>query len=164
MESLGFYYRDHELKNVNDSDYGIVEFDDLSEIPIVDYTFTKNNREIPIFKTYRLCGTVIAKDDTRSSISILTKRSGVVNVKMTRDYYSRLNKQISEVGIDGKKHVIEKGFFKRGTLVVVNGFRRSNMFVLKSYKRTNSHQFYKITKVNEDGTIAMTHLRADEVE
>ena len=35
MESLGFYYHDHELKNVNDSDYGIVEFDDLSETPLL---------------------------------------------------------------------------------------------------------------------------------
>ena len=131
MASLGFYYHDHELINVNDSQYGIVEYNTLPEQPIIDYTFKRNGREIPIFKTFRLCGTVIAKDDLKSSISILTKNSGVVTVKMTRDYYARLNRQISQVGIDGKKHVIQKGFFTRGTLVIVNGYRRQNQFVLK---------------------------------
>ena len=164
MTSLGFYYHEHELIDVNDDEYGIVEFDSLPEEPLVDYTFRRNGRDIPIFSTFRLCGTVIAKDDLKSSISILTKGSGVVNVKMTKDYYARYNAQLSEVGIDGKKHVMEKGWFKRGTLVVVNGFRRGNTFVLKSYKKTNSHQLYRITQVNNDGTIRMTNARYGDTE
>ena len=164
MTSLGFYYHDHELTSINDDEYGIVEFDSLPEEPLVDYTFRRNGRDIPIFSTFRLCGTVIAKDDLKSSISILTKGSGVVNVKMTKDYYARYNAQLSEVGIDGKKHVMEKGWFKRGTLVVVNGFRRGNTFVLKSYKKTNSHQLYRITQVNDDGTICMTNARYGDTE
>ena len=162
MASLGFYYHDHELANINDSQYGIVEYNTLPEQPIVDYTFKRNGREIPIFKTFRLCGTVIAKDDLKSSISILTKNSGVVTVKMTRDYYARYNAQLSEKGIDGKKHVMEKGWFKRGTLVVVNGYRRQNQFVTKSYKKSKSHQLYKITKVHSNGTIDMTNRRWGE--
>ena len=164
MASLGFYYHEHELANINDSQYGIVEYNTLPEQPIVDYTFNRNGREIPIFKTFRLCGTVIAKDDLKSSISILTKNSGVVTVKMTRDYYARYNAQLSEMGIDGKKHVMEKGWFKRGTLVVVNGYRRQNQFVTKSYKKTGSHQLYKITKINNNGTINMTNRRWGEEE
>ena len=164
MASLGFYYHEHELINVNDSQYGIVEYNTLPEQPIVDYTFKRNGREIPIFKTFRLCGTVIAKDDLKSSISILTKGSGVVTVKMTRDYYARYNAQLSEMGIDGKKHVMEKGWFKRGTLVVVNGYRRQNQFVTKSYKRSKSHQLYKITKINNDGTINMINKRWGEID
>lgn len=164
MASLGFYYHEHELINVNDTQYGIIEYNILSEQPIVDYTFKRNGREIPIFKTFRLCGTVIAKDDLKSSISILTKNSGVVTVKMTRDYYARYNAQLSEVGIDGKKHVMERGWFKRGTLVVVNGYRRQNQFVTKAYKKTNSHQLYRITSINPDGTISMTNKRWGEAE
>ena len=164
MASLGFYYHEHELINVNDSQYGIVEYNTLPEQPIVDYTFKRNGREIPIFKTFRLCGTVIAKDDLKSSISILTKNSGVVTVKMTRDYYARYNAQLSEMGIDGKKHVMEKGWFKRGTLVVVNGYRRQNQFVTKSYKRSNSHQLYRITKIHKNGTIDMTNRRWGETD
>ena len=164
MASLGFYYHEHELINVNDSQYGVVEYNTLPEQPIIDYTFKRNGREIPIFKTFRLCGTVIAKDDLKSSISILTKNSGVVTVKMTRDYYARYNAQLSEMGIDGKKHVMEKGWFKRGTLVVVNGYRRQNQFVTKSYKRSNSHQLYRITKIHKDGTIDMTNRRWGETD
>ena len=164
MASLGFYYHDHELINVNDSQYGIVEYNTLPEQPIVDYTFKRNGREIPIFKTFRLCGTVIAKDDLKSSISILTKGSGVVTVKMTRDYYAKYNAQLSEMGIDGKKHVMEKGWFKRGTLVIVNGYRRQNQFVTKSYKRSNSHQLYRITKIYDNGMIDMTNKRWGETD
>ena len=164
MASLGFYYHEHELANINDSQYGIVEYNTLPEQPIIDYTFKRNGREIPIFKTFRLCGTVIAKDDLKSSISILTKNSGVVTVKMTRDYYARYNAQLSEMGIDGKKHVMEKGWFKRGTLVVVNGYRRQNQFVTKSYKRSNSHQLYRITKIHKNGTIDMTNRRWGETD
>ena len=164
MASLGFYYHEHELSGINDSQYGIIEYNTLPEQPIVDYTFKRNGREIPIFKTFRLCGTVIAKDDLKSSISILTKNSGVVTVKMTRDYYARYNAQLSELGIDGKKHVMEKGWFKRGTLVVVNGYRRQNQFVTKAYKKSNSHQLYKITQINSNGTINMTNRRWGETE
>ena len=164
MASLGFYYHDHELININDNQYGIVEYNTLPEQPIIDYTFKRNGREIPIFKTFRLCGTVIAKDDLKSSISILTKGSGVVTVKMTRDYYARYNAQLSEIGIDGKKHVMEKGWFKRGTLIIVNGYRRQNQFITKSYRKTNSHQLYKITQINNDGTIYMTNRRWGESE
>lgn len=164
MTSLGFYYHEHELAHIDDTRYGIVEYNTLPEQPIVDYTFKRNGVEIPIFKTFRLCGTVIAKDDLKSSISILTKNSGVVTVKMGRDYYARYNAQLSEIGIDGKKHVMEKGWFKRGTLVVVNGYRRQNQFVTKSYKKTKSHQLYKITEINADGSINMTNRRWGEKE
>ena len=81
---------------------------------------------------------------------------------MTRDYYARYNAQLSEMGIDGKKHVMEKGWFKRGTLVVVNGYRRQNQFVTKAYKKSKSHQLYKITEIHSDGTINMTNRRWGE--
>ena len=164
MSSLGFYYHEHELINVDDNYYNIQEFDTLNEEPVVDYTFKRNGHDIPIFQTCRIIGTVIAKDDTKSSISILTKHSGVVNIKFTRDYYAKYNAQLSEIGIDGKKHVQEKSWFKRGTLVVVNGFRRGNTFVAKSYKNSKSHQLYKITRIYDNGLIDMTNARWGEEE
>ena len=93
---------------------------------------------------------------------IITNDEQVVQVKMTKDYYARYNKRISEIQIDGSKKVVEPGFLQRGTLVVLNGYRRGASFVLKKYKRTNSHQFYKITQVNPNGTIEMTNRRYDD--
>lgn len=109
MDSLGFYFHEHPLENVNRKAYGISQYCDLGENPPVKYTFKRNDIQIPIFETTRIIGTVIAKDDIRSQISLLTAESGVVTVKFTRDYYARLNKRLSEMGADGHKHVIESG-------------------------------------------------------
>lgn len=164
MAALGFYYHDHELLSIDESTYGIVEFNSLPEEPMIEHEFKRGDRVIPIFETTRICGTVIAKDDTKSSISILTKNSGVVNVKFTLDYYAKYNQRISELGTDGVKHVMEQGWFQRGTLVVINGFRRGNTFVAKKYKKTPSHQLYKITSLLDNGLIKMTNARYGEEE
>ena len=162
MDSLGFYYHPHPLNKVDSLGYGISEYDNLPSDPVVDYTFRRNNFEIPIFKTTRICGTVVAKDDNKSCVSLLTPNSGVVTVKMNRDYYARLNRQMSEVQADGTKKVRAKGWFTRGTKLLVNGFRRSGMFFLKAYKKTKSHQCYKITQINNDGSLEMTWQRWGE--
>ena len=164
MSSLGYYYHNHELSNLDEKVYDIVHFNDLPKQPQIEYKFKRNGNEIPIFKTYRIAGTVISKDDLHSSIMILSNDNTVVQVKMTKDYYARYNKRISEIQPDGSKKVIEPGFLQRGTLVVLNGFRRGQTFVLKRYKKTKSHQLYKITKVYPDGRIDMTNQRAGEEE
>lgn len=163
MESLGMYYHDHELKRLKSQLYDIVSFDDLPQTPEVDYTFRRNGIEIPIFKTCRIAGTVIAKDELHSQITIVTL-GGIANVKMSKEYFSQYNKRISEVKPDGSKKIMEQGFFQRGTLVVCNGFRRGDTFVLKAYKRKGQkqHQLYKITKLNDDGTMEMTNERYGE--
>lgn len=158
MESMCSYYHEHELANVNRDKYGFANFTDLPEQPEVDYFFKRNGRQIPIYKTEKIIGTVISKNDNRSSVSILTL-NGVVNVKFTREYYAMFNKQISEVQTDGTKKVKEKGWFTRGTKIMVTGFRRDDQFVGKTYKNTPTHQLYKITEVNADGSIELIHDR-----
>ena len=110
MDSLGMYYHGHELRNFDYDRYEIKEFNDLPQDPIVDYTFKRNGLELPVYKTCRIAGTVIAKDDMHSSISILTVGSGVVTVKMNRDYFAKYNRRISEVMKDGAKKVREAGW------------------------------------------------------
>ena len=163
MESLGMYYHKHELTNIDNSLYDIVDYTKLDRTPIVDYTFKRNGVEIPIFKTFKIAGTVIAKDEMHSQITLLTT-TGVVEVKMSKEYFSQYNKRISEVRPDGTKKIMEQGFFQRGTMLVCNGIRRGDTFVLKAYKRKGNvqHQLYKITKVNKDGTIEMTNNRYGE--
>ena len=164
MDSLGMYYHDHSLAHIDLNRYDIVEFNDLAEEPIVDYTFKRNGVEIPIFKTFRIAGTVIAKDDAHSSISLLTIGSGVVTVKMGRDYFAKYNRRISEIMPDGTKKVREVGWFQKGTLVIFNGFRRNNMFVEKTYKKSLYHGLYKITAINNDGSLESTWRRYGEEE
>lgn len=157
MESLCFYYHAHELIDVDVDKYGISNFFNMPEAPIVDYFFKRNGKEIPIYKTYKIIGTVISKNDTRSSVTILTT-NGIVNVKFTKEYFAMFNRQISEVQEDGTKKVKEKGWFSRGSKIMVTGFRREDTFVAKSYKHTSTHQLYKITNV-ENGEMQLEHER-----
>ena len=157
MDSLCFYHGEHELANINNNRYGLVNFNDLSPEPEVDYFFKRNGVQIPIFKLHRIAGTVIAKDDSRTSVTLLTT-SGVVTVKFNREYYAMFKKQISQVQPDGTKKVIEKSWFKRGTMLMIQGFRRDDQFVAKNYSHTQGHQLYKITNVVGD-EIQLQHER-----
>ena len=158
MDSLCFYYHDHELINMNKNKYGVINFFDYPTEPIIDSFWKRNGREIPLYKTYRIAGTVISKDDVRHSISLLTTE-GVVPVKFNRDMYAMYKRQLSEVQPDGTKKVVEKGWFTRGTMLIINGFRRDDMFIAKKYAKTQGHTVYKITDINENGDIILENER-----
>ncbi len=158
MESLCFYYHEHELQNIKSEKYGLKDFFSLNTEPEVDYFFKRKGKEIPIYKIFRIAGTIISKNDTRSSISLLTT-TGVVNVKFTKDYFAMFNRQLSEKQEDGTKKITEKGWFSRGTKVLVQGYRRDDMFIAKTYSNTVGHQLYKITEVTEDGELKLQHER-----
>ena len=164
MDSLGMYYHQHELKMVDKKIYEISAFQNIPEQPIVEKTFRRKNIEIPIFKLYRICGTVVAKDDAHSSISVLTPESGVVTVKLNRDYFAIYNRRISEVDDNGTKKMKEQGWFQKGTLVVLSGIRRGDSFFCKKYAKSKYHQLYKITNVYKDGSLDMTNKRYGEEE
>lgn len=157
MESLCFYYHEHELTDINTLKYGIVNFFDLPSEPQVDYFFKRAGRNIPIFKLYKIAGTIISKNNIKSSVTLLTTE-GVVDVKFTKEYYAMFNRQISEVQADGSKKVLEKGWFSRGVKIMVTGYRREDTFVAKTYKSTPTHQLYKITDI-KDGNITLEHER-----
>ena len=158
MESLCFYYHEHELKNVKMNKYGIVDFNDLSSEPAIDYFFKRNGRDLPIYKISKIIGTVIGKNDTRSSITLLTT-TGVVNVKFTKEYFAMYNRQLSEKQPDGTKKVVEKGWFTRGIKLLVAGYRRDDTFVAKTYKNNGFHQIYKIVNVTDNGELELVHDR-----
>ena len=63
MDSLCFYHGEHELANVDKERYGIIDFNKLPTEPEVDYFFKRNGKQIPIYKLFRIIGTVIAKND-----------------------------------------------------------------------------------------------------
>lgn len=165
MEALCFYYHEHELKNVDTKKYGLSNFFDLPTEPVVEKVFTRKGKDIPIYKIDRIMGTVINKNDARSSISLLTTE-GVVNVKFTKEYYAMFNRQISQKQADGTKKIIEKSWFTRGTKVMCTGFRRDDMFITKTYANTSTHQLYKILEIKENGEMVLEHERAkgDEEE
>ena len=163
MEVLCFYYHEHELAHVNMEKYGIVDFFSLPENPIVEKTFTtRNGHTGNIFKLFKICGTCIAKDKVRSTVSLLTT-TGVVEVKFRKEYFSLFDKQLSVINDDGTKSVVEKSWFNRGSIIMVQGFRSNDNFIAKKYGSTGGHQLYKVSSINNDGTLTFQSERYQEV-
>jgi DNA polymerase-3 subunit alpha len=158
MEALCFYYHEHELAHLNQYRYGFADFNKLPEEPVIERTFTKGGKDIKIFKLDKICGTCIAKNKVKSTVTLLTT-TGVVNVKFRKEYFSMFDKQISVRGEDGVKHVVEKSWFNRGNMIVVNGMRSGDDFISKKYASTSGHQLYRIERVNDDGTLVLKDHR-----
>ena len=158
MEALCFYYHDHELKDINFGRYGISNFFNLPEDPVVDRSFVKGGKTINLFKLTKICGTCIAKDKAKSTATILTPE-GVVNVKFSKQYFAMFDKQISEKNPDGTKSVKEKSWFNRGSMVLVQGMRSGDQFMAKKYASSGGHTLYRIDGIDEDGALILRHER-----
>lgn len=150
MEAVSFYSHPHELA---ESQYLYDDFFKLSEEPEVDYTFTgKDGNEVRVYKLRRIIGTVIDKSKMKNTVTLLTP-TGVVNVKIYKNQYAGYDKQLSERGIDGKKHIVERSWFARGSLLMIQGIRRGSDFIPKKRKDSFYPVISKITAIHEDGTL-----------
>ena len=158
MEVLCFYYHEHELIGVNNNKYGFVDFFSLPEDPVIEKTFTKDGKDIHIFKLHKICGTCIAKNKTKSTVTILTT-TGVVEVKFRKEYFTLFDKQISIKQPDGTKKIVEKSWFNRGNMIVVMGIRSGDNFIAKKYASSNSHQLYKINEIKPNGELILQDSR-----
>ena len=105
-----------------------------------------------MFKITRICGTVIDKDKNKNTITLLTP-DGVVPVKIWKNQYAKWDRQLSERGADGVKHVVEKSWFQRGTKLIITGIRREDNFIPKKYKNTEYPLFEKINELDDKGFI-----------
>lgn len=158
MDSIGFYYHEHELETVKD------KYDDyfsLPNEPEIEYSFpSKNGTTIPIYKIHLLVGTVVNKDKLHNMISLLTP-TGLVNVKLYKQQWPIYDKQISEKDGNGIKHIKEKSWLSRGNLLMVQGIKRDDTFILKKYKSSSYPIISKITNIHEDGTLEFQFERAE---
>lgn len=162
MDSIGFYYHEHELARVDESVYHICDFNSLSTEPEIDRIIMIKDKDVPMFKLHCLAGTVIDKNKNKNSITLLTKY-GVVNVKIYQAQFAKFDKQISEKNPDGTKTVKEKSWFTRGTKLLITGIRRDDTFQLKKYKSTPGEVVQLITNVdNEDGLMRLQAKRYGE--
>ncbi len=155
MSALTFYYHDHELAHVNRDKYGIFDFNSLNEEPKVINTYAHRGREIKEFEINRLVGTVLNKDKNKNTIVLLTP-DGVVTVKFYAGAFSHYAKQISQTNEDGKKQVLEKSWFGRGTKLLVSGFRRGNNFIPRVYKNSiYRHTVVLIEDIDGQGNLIL---------
>lgn len=159
MDSISCYIHEHELINVDNMRYGFADFNKLDESPVVERTVPIKGKLVPIFRLERIIGTVLDRDKAKKLVTLLTT-SGVVTVKVY-GVFQQYDRQISERGADGKKHVKEKSCFSRGNKIVITGIREGDSFIAKKYKSTPFHRIEIISKINNDGTIE-TRAREEE--
>lgn len=157
MESLSYYPDRHELWNLNEPKYGVVDYNSLSETPRVYQYITRRIRgeikHTPKFQIVRLAGTVLDSDNNKHLVTLLTNH-GVVTCKYNKGQYSYYNKRISEQTPAGKKKVLEESWFKRGSKIIVCGYRREDQFVVTKYADTvYAHTTNRIEEIYSDGTI-----------
>lgn len=163
MDSLGFYYHEHELKNLKNEVYDVVNFFDLPEEPEIERSFEKDDKKINMYKISRIAGTVIDKDKNKSSVILLTP-DGVVIVKVWKNQYAIWDRQIARKNPDGTKTVVEKSFFQRGNKLIITGIRRDDNFIPKKYKNTEWPLFEKIIEMSDNGFITENQTERTEVD
>ena len=155
MKTLCFYQHPHELINVNKNKYGLKDFKDLNKEPIVEREIKRGAHTIKLFKLTKICGTVIAKDKNHGLISLLTTDGNVVTVRLGKERFAIYDKQISIKDNNDKKTVLEKSWFQRGNLLVIQGMRSGDEFVAKKYASTGGHTIYKIVKIEKNGDLVL---------
>ena len=152
MEVYYGYFGKHELEIAPINDYFVLEnFSEMGEVPPVE-KYNRRKRpdgtytQVPVYKKTRIAGTVIAKDNIRHYVTLLTT-DGVVNVKFSKDGYARYT----------AKYTNDKSWFERGTILVVVGYRLGLDF--KATYGENS--VVKILQYNEENIKLLTKRMVD---
>lgn len=157
MDSIGFYYHSHELTSAAK---WYDDFNSLPEEPELDKVVTnRSGQQFNLWKLHRIIGTVINKDKMHNTITLLTP-SGVVTVKIYKNQFALYDKQISQKLEDGRKKVLEKSWFTRGTKLMIQGIRRQNSFIPKKYgNNSDIPVISKIVDINEKGNLKFQYER-----
>lgn len=134
MDALLYYHGPHELEGVDRRRYDISNFEHLSYDPVVKNVYTNaNRRPYTTYAVTRIAGTVLGRDKTKSTVTLLTLDGQVVNVKIGKNAFAAYNQQLSITDENGAKHVLEKSWFTRGNKILVTGFRREDQFVARVF-------------------------------
>lgn len=162
MDTLGFYYHDHDLLNTYHPEFKFGDFYQMSEIPIPSEYNEYKGRKVPVFELQTIYGTVLDKNSYKHTVVLLTP-TGVVNVKCVAEQYSKYDKQLSQPNPEtGKKEVIERSWFKRGTNLIVNGWRNADQFMARGRQAEGKYPIYKILESDDCGLLNITRYRADD--
>lgn len=162
MESMNFYYHEHELAHIDKDKYTISNYNDLpEEAEVVGFT-EYNGVQYPKFKLYRIIGTVLDRDKNKHTVTLLTP-DGVVSVKFYSGQFAFYDKTISRINGDGSKTKLEDGWFKRGNKIIVTGYRRGDQFKPKKYKDSvYNHTVQKIVDIKDNGDLVLQSERVRE--
>jgi hypothetical protein len=93
--------------------------------------------------------------DKENDINERTKSEVIVRDKKG-SFLKRANNVDNE---EGTKKVMEKSWFNRGNMIMVQGIRLGDTFVAKKYASSVGHQLYHILDIKEDGSLILQDKR-----
>lgn len=160
MDSVSYYSHPHELACVDHQKYGFADYTKLPDDPTIERVIKIKGKDVPLFHIERIAGTVLSRDKIKKTVTLLTT-TGVVVVKIFGDVFSHYDRQLSEIGPDGTKTVLEKSWFARGNKIIVCGVKRDNCFLAKKYSRTPFHLVELITDIDENGNLTVQSERRE---
>lgn len=159
MESMSFYKSGHELDEVDVKRYGIENFFDLPEDPVVTEVKQWRGKTFNRYKLSLIMGTVLSRNKDKHLVTLLTPH-GVVSCKMYEGAFRHYDKTISKVDDAGKKTRVEASWFKKGTMVLMYGVRMGDQFRPKKYADSVfQHTVMRIHGVQEDGQLVVQEDR-----
>lgn len=152
MESVSFYSDKHELEDVDLARYGIRDFNELPEKPVVVGEYIYRGQTRYNYETYSIAGTVLDRNKDNHTVTLLTT-TGVTTLKTWGGRFSHYDRQIKANGT-----VLENSWFTRGNKILVTGYRSEDLFILNAPR--GQHTVHKITEIRPDGTIGIKSERA----
>lgn len=160
MDSVNFYYHEHEMANINFEKYDIRDFSSQGENPIIQKIITfKNGNKVPIYDLWRIAGTVIDKNKTKHTVTLSTS-FGVVEVKIYKPQFAKYDKQVSEKQPDGTKKIVDRSWFARGNKLMFTGIKREISFTPKVYKSGDyPYPIQLVDKIMENGDLVFKPMR-----
>ena len=159
FDSCSFFSHDHVLAHVDYKAYNLSNYKELPEEPqFVERSF--RGRTWRQYELSAICGIVLSRTDAHHVVTILTPENEVVNVKFNQGTFAWYKQQFSEVDDKGKKTVLDKSWFNRGTMIIVSGYRRGDEFVAKKYKNSiYQHQVALIESIDENNNLTIRSER-----
>lgn len=160
MEQMSFYHERHELSNVKESLYGIVDFSNLPETPVMETYTTAKGEKRSSPKTCALAGTIVYVENQRHIVWLLTTH-GVVNVKFFSEIFNKYKSVLSKLDPKtGKKTVLDKPWLKRGERILVYGYRREDAFIARSSDVGGRRRILcRINSALQNGTLDLQYSR-----
>lgn len=105
-----------DTEQVNDR-HRISEFRNLKDTPLLG----RNKRGFPEYELSAITGVVVNNNTQKKYISLLTKESGVVIIKMNKKSYAKYHEKLENDG----------SWFERGTKLVCIGYKNGESFQLR---------------------------------
>lgn len=155
MDSVGYYYKHHELYNVKLGQYCGANIE-----PVVN--FTDMPAQMEKGKDFYLMGVITDVNKTKRMVSLLTLNSGVIDVKFNDMLFIQYSKKIISIDSSGKKTTLEEPWLQKGNAIIVNGARREGTFLCKRAYGRDRFTIALIDSLKEEGSCQLKFKRVEE--